>query len=301
MNSSTGGRRSSRWTSLCICVLLTLTSCVSTPDNTQQTDLNVMTFNIRNGKANDGPNNWDKRKPLVASVISDHAPDVLGLQEAYFFQLEFLLKELPAYRATGTGRNGGKRGEHCSILYNQNRFELLEHNTFWLSDTPDKPSTHWGNRNLRICTWVRLKNKATGHALYVYNTHLDHLSQPSREKSVQLIIKTIANRPHKDPFIFMGDLNAAEDNPIISYLKGHLNNQGISSTPLVDSFRMAHPNETNVGTGSKWNGHSTGPKIDYILVTPETTTHEARIIRTHQNNRYPSDHYPVSARLTLRH
>ena len=44
--------------------------------------LTAMSFNIRNGRANDGDNRWSNRRPLVAEVIRGYAPDVVGLQEA---------------------------------------------------------------------------------------------------------------------------------------------------------------------------------------------------------------------------
>ncbi|MGB1708915.1 MAG: hypothetical protein ACPHF4_13875, partial [Rubripirellula sp.] len=39
-------------------------------------DVNVMSFNIRKGRANDGDNSWKHRKEFVADVIRDANLDV---------------------------------------------------------------------------------------------------------------------------------------------------------------------------------------------------------------------------------
>jgi endonuclease/exonuclease/phosphatase family metal-dependent hydrolase len=252
--------------------------------------VNVMTFNIRNGKAKDGENCWSKRKDMLCDFISDKAPDILPLQEAYRFQLDEILEALPEFHETGLGRGGGTQNEYSAILYRHDRFELLDSQTFWLSDTPEIPSATWGNRYLRICTWARFYDKETDGSFYVFNTHLDHESQPSREKSIRHILEIIRTRNHKNPYILTGDLNAEEDNPIIDFIKG----QG-----LVDTFRVLHPKEENTGTIHLFTGKEAGSKIDYIFVEPGTETVQASIDRYSRRGRYPSDHFPVTAVILL--
>ena len=260
--------------------------------NTKQSELAVMSFNIRNGKANDGENRWDKRKPLVYQVINQYQPDLVGLQEAYRFQMDQLIENLPRFGEIGTGRDGGTRGEYSAILYLKERFTVQDQGTFWLSDTPDKVSRHWGNRYHRVCTWAHLIDKTTGRALYIYNTHFDHQSQNARLKSAQLIAKHIDNRPSKDPVIFTGDFNAGEDNPAIKLLK--------HNHALRDTFRVLHPDQQHVGTGNGgYTGKRDGAKIDYIFVTPGIETLTAHIDQQPRDGRYLSDHYPVTATLRL--
>lgn len=262
-------------------------------------EIRAMTFNIRYGLANDGENRWELRKEVAFDVIRDYAPEVLGLQEALRFQLDDFNTRLPEYSVVGTGSDGGSNGAHSPILYLRKRFDADESGTFWLSDTPAIPSAHWGNRHKRVCTWVRLIDKKTRQAFYVYNTHLDHESQQARENGAQLIMKTIQKRKHPDPFVLMGDLNAAEHNVVIAYLKGNQKLADMTPIPLLDSWRVLYPTKSIVGTTSGFTGKTDGPKIDYILVTPNTRVLKAAILRTSRNGRYPSDHYPVTARLSL--
>ena len=231
-------------------------------------ELRVMSFNIRQGKGQDGDNRWEFRKDLVAEVIRNESPDLVGLQEVYSFQLEHLRGRLPEYGAVGAGRDGGSKGEHCPILYRQDRFELVESDTFWLSDTPATPSTSWGNNYRRICTWARLVDRQTNKAFLVYNTHLDHESAVAREKGIRLILETIASRPGRAPFLLCGDFNSGEDSPVFAYLRGDKPLGHRNPIPLVDSWRVVHPDEPDSGTVSRFIGSREPYKIDAILATP---------------------------------
>ena len=269
----------------------------STSENTA-IEITVMSFNIRNGRARDGDNAWDRRKDFVCDVIAESDVDIVGLQEAFRFQLDEIEKRLPEFGELGEGRDGNQQGEYSAILYRKHRFTPEESGTFWLSDTPDVKSRSWGNRYLRICTWARLKEINTGHLFYVYNTHFDHESQNARLRSSQLIAQHIKDRPHANPFVLTGDFNADEDNPVILYLKGG-DSQPPSPIKLVDTFRELHPNEKMVGTGGGFEGRKDGKKIDYIFVESGTEIQRAAIVRTHRDGRYPSDHSPVTATVRL--
>jgi endonuclease/exonuclease/phosphatase family metal-dependent hydrolase len=262
-------------------------------------DIQVMTFNIRYGLANDGEDSWEFRKEMVMEVIQTHAPDLLGLQEALKFQLDAICERFPEYEKVGIGRDPGGEGEYAAILYRKERYEAQESGTFWLSNTPEVPSTHWGNKHLRICTWVRLIERSTGQALYFYNTHYDHQSQPARENSSILLAKRINERSNPDPVILTGDFNADEENSAIGYLRAEISTIGQGLIRLRDSFRIMHPGESNVGTFNAFTGENTRGKIDYVFVSSAIKVLEAEIIKFNKDGRYPSDHYPVSARLDL--
>ena len=263
-------------------------------------DIRVMSFNIRNGTANDGENHWNLRKEFVVDVIRDYAPDVLGLQEAVRLQLDAFNRQLPEYGEVGIVSDATRHtGQYSAILYLKERFEARESGTFWLSDTPDIPSKSWGNHHLRICTWVRFVEKQSAQSFYVYNTHMDDGSQPSREKGVQLMMKHIHGQTQPAPFILLGDFNAAEDNPAIAYVQGAGDLTDHTPVEAVDTFRVLHPDEKTVGTFNGFTGRMSGSKIDYIFVSPEFRTVGASIVRTNREGRYPSDHYPVTAHVRL--
>jgi endonuclease/exonuclease/phosphatase family metal-dependent hydrolase len=270
-------------------------------------ELRIMTFNIRYGTANDGEDSWDKRKDMVCDVLRRHDPDIVGLQEALRFQIDYIRSALPEYGEIGVGRDDGKtQGEYSAILYRKDRMDVNESGTFWLSDTPAIPgSTSWGNKITRICTWGRFILKESGKAFYLFNTHLDHQSQPSREKSIVLLAQRIHGRKQAEPFVLTGDFNVGETNTVVMYLKGKSNlgasagQETVSPIVVVDTFRVLHPGATEVGTFNGFKGDRLGEKIDYVFAPPTVKVLEARILRDDVDGRYPSDHFPVMARLHL--
>lgn len=287
---------------VCIVVLLVLLQVTPSVQAAEAgPTVSVMTFNIRYGSADDGDNHWDKRHDLVFDVIGKYDCDVIGLQEALRFQIDAIRAAHPGYGEVGVGRDDGQtKGEYSAILYRTDRLKLADSGTFWLSDTPEVvASTSWGNRITRICTWARFVQKDSGKAFYHFNLHMDHQSQPSREKSAVLIDQRIARREHADPIILTGDFNAGEANPAITYLKGASKTGEKPAVRLVDTFRVLHPDATEIGTFNRFEGIRSGDKIDYIFVLPETKVLDAKIIFDTPEGRCPSDHFPVIARIGL--
>lgn len=252
--------------------------------------LAVMTFNIRYGTANDGENAWPLRRDVLLGVLRDAAPDVVGLQEALRGQLDEIRAALPAYGEAGVGRDDGRTaGEYAAILFRTDRFVLAEAGDFWFSDTPEVPgSRSWGNNVTRLCTYVRLADRATGRPFYLYNVHLDHESQPSRERSAALLLERIRRRDHPDPVLVTGDFNAGEDNPAV---------RAMARDAFVDTFNALHAGDADVNTYHAFRGTTAGARIDFVFASPGWVVLESAIVRTARDGRYPSDHFPVSARL----
>jgi endonuclease/exonuclease/phosphatase family metal-dependent hydrolase len=300
-------KRSSNVTYLLLSLVMLLGLCYADAAGAGAGDLElrIMSFNIRYGSANDGQNHWKNRKEMVSDVIRNHPSDVVGLQEALRSQMDSIREDLPVYGEIGVAReDGNNEGEYSSILYRTDRFGVGESGTFWFSDTPEVAGSNtWGNACVRICSWARLIETKTGKAFYIYNLHLDHVSQPSREKSAVLLAERIKNRRYKDPFVVTGDFNAGENNPVITYLKGQIAVEGPggskAKTPIrmVDTFRVLHPNVKDVRTAHGFRGTRQGNKIDYVFVPPGTKVLEAQILYDSVDGRYPSDHFPVMARL----
>ena len=260
--------------------------------------LDVMSFNIRYGTAKDGENHWSARREMLFDLIRERDADLVGLQEALAFQIDEILAAVPGYAVVGVGRDdAGGAGEFSAILFKTGRFRVADAGTFWFSDTPETPaSTSWGNAITRICTWARLVDR-DGRGFYLFNLHLDHQSQPSREKSTALLRRRIDARAFPaDPVVVTGDFNAGESNPALAVLVSKADPASL----FVDTYRVKHPKETTVGTFNGFRMENTaGEKIDYVLVQPGTEVISAEIVRTSRNGRYPSDHFPVAATVRL--
>jgi endonuclease/exonuclease/phosphatase family metal-dependent hydrolase len=260
--------------------------------------MTVMTFNIRYGTAKDGENEWPARRDMLFDVIRNANPDLLGLQEALDFQIDEIIAAVPGYAVVGVGRDdGAEKGEYSAILFRKDRFHVAEAGTFWFSDTPSVvASKSWGNQITRICTWARLIDH-DGRGFYHFNLHLDHQSQPSRERSTVLLRGRIDTRAAPDPVIVTGDFNVGETNPALATLTAPI---GTGTAAFLDTFRVLHAGVKDAGTFSGFKFGTGGPdKIDYVLVQPGTEVVSAEIVRYSRNNRYPSDHFPVTARVRL--
>ncbi|MGE3180222.1 MAG: endonuclease/exonuclease/phosphatase family protein [Phycisphaerae bacterium] len=270
-------------------------------DETQK--VRVMTFNIRLGSANDGPDRWEVRAPRVIETIRESNSDVVGLQEAESFQTRALLAALPRYAAVGVSREDGRvKGEACVILFDRARFSVESSGTFWLSDTPAQPgSITWDNVCTRICTWARLIEWESGRGLYVYNLHFDHVGQDSRERAALLVRQHfnehVANAGVHDPLVVMGDFNVDEENPALATLL-HGDNANAKTFKLRDSYRVLHAGaRAGTFTGFKVENDGGTRKIDYVLIGPGLRVTAADIDQRKVDGRWPSDHFPVWAEL----
>lgn len=264
----------------------------------------AMSSNIRYGTAGDGDDAWPKRRELCISVLRDRDADIIGLQEALAFQLDEIRGQLPEYTVIGVGRDDGlRKGEYAPLLVRTDRFAVDHAETVWFSETPSVPgSKDWGNGITRICTYARLIDLRSGGALWVYNMHLDHQSQPSRERSAELVGELIATRPNQnEPVMIMGDMNAGEGNPAVRYYRGEVETaSGRADAPpsprLADTYRAIHPDEKQVGSFTGFKDERDGEKIDHLLVSRGVKVLDADIDRTRgDGGRCPSDHDAVWA------
>ena len=254
--------------------------------------LRVMTFNVRYASPTP-PNAWPDRRELLRDCIQAAAPDVIGTQEGVYSQLKDISADLPEYEWIGLGRNGGSRGEFMAVFYRRDRLEPLAFDHFWLSDTPAlMGSITWGPQFPRMVTWVHFRDRATGREFYFWNTHFDHEVQPAREKSASLIRQRLAELADSRPILLVGDFNVpAQANPVYAAL--------VEDGFLRDTWALARERR-NEGYGT-FNGFGENPqggaRIDWILVRGEVEVAETEIVTFQRDGKYPSDHYPVVARL----
>lgn len=116
-----------------LCALMTL----------QAETMVVATYNLRNANGGDSTNGngWGQRYPYIAQIVQFHGFDIFGTQEGKYPQLQDLKQAMPGYDYIGVGRDDGKQaGEHSAIFYRTDKFEVLEHGDFWLSEITDRPS-----------------------------------------------------------------------------------------------------------------------------------------------------------------
>ena len=274
--------------------LVLMTALLALPFNAaaksgKPADINVISYNIRVGKANDGTNSWQYRYPASAMMIMDQKPDIFGLQEALDFQFKYLEEYCPGYKGIGVGREDGrKEGEIMAIFYNKKTIKLIKWGTFWLSETPEKPSKGWDAACFRSATWALMKDKASGRKFYYVNTHLDHVGWEARKNGLKMIVDRIAEiNPENYPMILTGDFNMRIERPEFDDLKKVMRNA------REVAFKTDHH-----GTFNDWGKAADDEIIDYIWFKGfSSCTEYETITKPYMNRAYVSDHYPIKATL----
>ncbi len=247
----------------------------------------VMSYNVRYGKAKDGDNAWENRKSATPEMLKAVKPDVFGVQEALPFQEQFILETCPEYQCYGVGRDDGKdKGERMSVFYNADRFELKDHGTWWLSETPDVPSMGWGARHYRTATWMLLKDRKSGKEFYFVNTHLDHRSKEAQKNGLLLVVSKIREMNPNVPMVLTGDFNVSPDDPTLDALDGL----------MLDSRTVAKKTVSDPSfNGFKKEG---GKVIDYIYFSGFSSAESFRVVNeSYDGKAFISDHYPIVAEL----
>lgn len=279
-------------------LLLSVVGIISTAVHLPSTDksmakasVRIMSYNIRYNNPGDGARAWDYRKEEVAALIQFYAPDLLGLQEVLHGQLLYLEDQLTDYGRIGVGRDDGKQaGEYSPVFYRKEQFELLDHGTFWLSETPEQPSVGWDASMERIATWGQFRRKNQNDTIYFLNTHFDHRGERARQESARLIRRWVTEHTADHPVAITGDFNA--DPQSIPY-------QVMTKDDyLRDAYVVSRL--PSVGPDRSFSGFAVadtlpGDRIDYVFVNPRAQVNRHAIISSFRDGYYPSDHLPVIA------
>jgi endonuclease/exonuclease/phosphatase family metal-dependent hydrolase len=223
---------------------------------------------------------WVKRRQSFKRIFQDENFDVICFQEVLPRQLDFFRALFPRHDFYGLGRDDGKSGgEHCPIFFNRERFELKDSGTFWLSPTPEVPSTGWGEAFPRLCSWVVLGDSLTEQTFRVSNLHLQ-LHPYAQMRAADLL----ADRFGKSnlPQLVAGDFNCPAHWPGVK--------------------RVLTSGLARVPDGNRATFHLRGlplRKLDHILASSEWGVEETRLLNQRGGRFFPSDHFGLSARLQL--
>jgi endonuclease/exonuclease/phosphatase family metal-dependent hydrolase len=276
-------------------VLLLVTSCASGPQQLERPDLTLASFNIHYLSLRDDVLPWDERSAAVKAVLEGVGADLLAFQEMETFggghqsspniQLDYLLRELPRYKAAAVG-DPELYPSTQPILYDPSVLQPVEQGYFFFSPTPDEIySRPWHGRFPAFCSWVRFEELQHGHRFVVYNVHFDASSPRDRLKSAELTMERIDATAAGDPVVVAGDFNAPLLFPTMRrFLRNGYRHSGIRGSTF-------HFNR----------GLHLIPAIDHILVRGQIRSAPGRIMRDRPGGRFPSDHYPVLTQLGFVH
>jgi len=252
--------------------------------------LRIVFYNLEYSTSN--LEDWPSRKDQMIKRLNSYESDIISVQEADYDWILALDECLSDYSYVGVGREDGNTlGEYSAVFYNKTLLELIDSDTFWLSQTPDQPSIGWDASTYRICTWVQFKVKDSDEIFNVYNTHLDHISSKARQNGSQLIL----NRMIMDePILLTGDFNFLQHSKVYNL---------ITSSELSDS---KYQTDDRVSYGTlNWFipfNQSFMLPIDFCFVSEKIEVLTYRIDNQLGGNRKPiSDHYPIIVDYKIKH
>jgi endonuclease/exonuclease/phosphatase family metal-dependent hydrolase len=268
--------------------------------------LRIMSFNVRGSFSDlDTPNAWPERAALNVETIRRRAPALIGFQELQSGNLETYRERLPQYgRVPGPEYGNNARPSLNAIFFDAERLRLLDSGGFWLSTTPERYSSSWASRVVRSANWVYFES-ADGDLSFLHlNTHLDHVSGRARVEGSRLVLRKAAELVQRygedTPILVTGDFNCRPETPTYrsfvengfmdTYLAAGNEDRGDAHT--FHAFKGSQYRDARPGLGPR--------RIDWILLKVPRQRLRAvshYIVRDHDGEQYPSDHYPVLADL----
>lgn len=242
--------------------------------------LRVWSFNVR-GPFDEPPLDWAHRRDAARQLLAAERPHIIGTQETMFDVAQDIASW--CYDWVGLGRDGGSRGEHMAIFYDPRRLAPTALDHVWLSDTPHViGSCTWpGQACVRMLTWVRFTDRQDGRALFVLNTHLDHVSDEARERSARLILDVVDAEATGLPVVVTGDFN---DVP------GSVAHRTLTAR-LTDAFDGAP--DQGIPTFHGYGTHEPCEVIDWVL-TRDCHVSDSHLVLPPEPGRFASDHHPLS-------
>lgn len=213
-------------------VLLFLIIISFISSNIEASEYHVGSYNI--WVSGSKKSSWENRVDSICNLILFNNFDILGTQEVSLNQLNDMNKRLKeVYLCYGVGRDDGKeKGEQCTIFYKKDKFKLIEGNTIWLSETPEKVSKGWDASYNRILSYAKFKDIRDNTEIWFFNTHLDNIGKKAKIESYKLILDKIEKIcPANANIVLTGDFNFNQRSALYKSIA--------NSKLLKDSYKSA--------------------------------------------------------------
>lgn len=265
--------------------------------------LTVMTFNVRGSNRDRAKRNaWQGRAQKNVEEILEHRPTLIGFQEFQQGNLDVYQEHLPGYAYVLGPPYGNRRPyDWNAIFFDPERLEPVEAEGFWLSKTPGRHSKSWKTRVARSANMVTFRDAAGARFVHL-NTHLDHRSQLARLEGAALVIQRL-EATRDLPTIVTGDFNCRPgSDPYRMFIEA-----GFTDSYLVAGNEDTERSNTFHGfRGKRYRDKQEHPaprRLDWVLLRDprEMARVESCYIASGdgEGGVYPSDHYPVVARVAL--
>lgn len=278
----------------------TATLQIGTPigEKPKELPLSVMSYNVY----------FDLTEPNrdpegVLTSIEERNPDIFNTVETtagWFTKLEGKFGSTYAC-IKGKPVDSSNDPLYNAIFYRKDQFVCKESGTKWLSNTPDMESKFSISKHYKHFTYAILKEKATGIEFMYISIHLDYSDNDDKYKANSaecrrqqaLVLKAFLEKYPFMPVIVGGDFNAKASTEAIRVV--------VNQTRLSDSASIAKQSVRNsTSLGSSFTDLPENNVIDYLFVTDDCITAQTYEAWDNKiNGKYPSDHIPVCAEITV--
>ena len=238
---------------------------------------------------------WHRRKHSLDQAFKALSADIVAFQEMETFEgsdddtvnlaRSFLLEHNPGYAAAAVG-DWRAFPSTQPIFYRKDRFTIADQGWFFFSETPDRIySRTFDGSYPAFTSWVRFAPRDGTRPFTVVNVHLDYSSRSNRDRSAALITERLAPQIARgEPVILAGDLNERAGSALV----GALSQAGLNFAPVPGA------------TYHFDRGINLFGAIDHIATTRNVTIISGpHVLRERYSRAWPSDHYPVTADLSL--
>lgn len=235
--------------------------------------LRVMSYNIHHAEGLDAKLDVER----IARVITDAAPDIVGLQEVDRGTERIQKRDLPAELARLTG---------MTVHFEKNiPHQGGEYGNAVLSKFPIKraKNTHlksFANGEQRGVQQLVLDVR--GREVLFMNTHLDARRDPAEREHSATELRAIVAAAGSVPVILVGDFNAVPSAPSVMAV----------AAVLTDTWSALYPDQP----GYTIPVRTPARRIDYIWITPASVVPLKMWVPVSE----ASDHLPIIADLQLR-
>lgn len=288
---------------------------VSTPPSIETDHHTILSYNIR-VDVDPAPLNWSTRRAHVLRVILSARPDIVCLQEACVFSVDYLLRHMQEFQVVGAKREKHYASEWCPILYNSSRYTNLSTETILMSLDPHSWSCgklHCRGRCVmggkehtqhpRSLTLAKFQDRNNGVVFYVVNTHFPLLLS-HRKVCAEILAQFLRrNLSLESSVVFVaGDFNSNEHPNDQNGTIAHMQNQFTAlNIEIRDPFNFA-----DISTHQEFaTGARSAHRIDYIMYVDalgKVASTTASIVESRYRNGKDmlsaSDHQAVVMRCT---
>ena len=267
-------------------------------ENTEGLDLEIKMLS-QNLSQLDRPNgnSIDERSSRFEAMVADVSPDIIATQEANKDWVR-ALKDLEGYAFCGISSYGKRStgGIWNAILYNKDRFVLMDEGSFWVGDDTKNVSTTTGAMEKRICSWIELFDRYTGESLVVASSQLDHACESVRQTQLGQLAKAfksaLGKRYNNMPVYITLDLKANTDSDTYFDMisaRGYDDVRGLAKEDLSEGYGTYHffGNAEKGREENFWFARGYGEILSYEIITEKYKGEKDT------EAGYVSDHYGI--------